>query len=184
MTVTEIVDAIWAYYSRTVDGLAPVAPDGSYKDDVRYAVWTYPTRTVTGGVSLTAKGIYTGAPTLGKPAISQTHALTARGIYTGAPTLGKPALTQSYVFIALGLETTPILGKPAISQFHVLTARGIYTTPTLGRPALLGYAAFGQSLIAGAWTVNNECKVCVNGAWQNCTLIQVVKNHTWYDVIA
>ena len=60
-----------------------------------------------------AIGIKTGAPTLGKPAIAQTHALAAIGVKTGVPTLG----------------------KPVIRQIHILTARGVAAgAPTLGRP--------------------------------------------------
>lgn len=48
-TVAEIVDAIWAYPTRTLDGNVPVTSDGTRIDDIRYAIWTYPTRTVGGG---------------------------------------------------------------------------------------------------------------------------------------
>lgn len=48
-TTDQIADAVWTHATRTIDGLAPAASDGSALDNIAYAVWTYGTRTVEGG---------------------------------------------------------------------------------------------------------------------------------------
>lgn len=44
-TVEEIVDAVWAYSTRELDGFSPQPSDGSILDDIAYEVWVYNTRT-------------------------------------------------------------------------------------------------------------------------------------------
>ncbi len=95
-SLSEYVDAIWAYSSRTVDAGTPAASDGTYLDDVGYAVWTYPSRTDDGGVStnLIAVPLASGT-TVGTPELGQTHALTAQGLRSGS-SVGTPAIGQTH----------------------------------------------------------------------------------------
>jgi hypothetical protein len=44
--LTALVDAVWAYSSRTLDEETPAASNGSYLDDIGYATWTYTERSV------------------------------------------------------------------------------------------------------------------------------------------
>jgi len=48
-TPVEIADGVWTHPTRTVDGSAPAASDGTVLDNIAYAIWTYSTRTVSGG---------------------------------------------------------------------------------------------------------------------------------------
>ena len=51
--LTDIADEVWEYSTRTTDGNAAGASDGTRLDDIAYAVWTYSTRTVdSSGVEL------------------------------------------------------------------------------------------------------------------------------------
>ncbi len=134
MTVDEIVDAIWAYPSRTVDAGIPAASDGSYLDSVGYAVWTYPTRTVSGGVSLVALG-QIAEPTTGRPEIGQVHTLSALG-QVSEPTTGSPAISQTHTLSASGQTAEPTTGQPAVGQTHTLTALGQSALPVTGKPVL------------------------------------------------
>lgn len=107
-------------------------------------------------VALTATGIATGAPTVGTPAIGQTHALTATGIATGAPTVGAPAIGQKHALTATGITASPVVGTPAIGQKHALTATGITVSPVIGTPAIGQVHALSATGIAtGAPTVGN-----------------------------
>lgn len=67
-TPAEIADGVWTYSTRTVDGLAPSASDGSVLDNIAYAVWTYGTRTVEGGTGAT----FVVAESMPTPAQSST----------------------------------------------------------------------------------------------------------------
>jgi hypothetical protein len=113
--------------------------------------------------ALTANDIATGAPTVGAPAIGQTHAfdganvatgaptvgapaigtegtdaLTANDIATGAPTVGTPAIGQTHVLDGASMATgAPSVGTPAIGQTHVLDGANVATgAPTVGAPAI------------------------------------------------
>jgi hypothetical protein len=130
MTVDEIVDAIWAHPSRTVDALTPSASNGSYIDSVAYAVWTYPTRTVSGGVSLVALG-QIAEPTTGKPAVGQTHTLTALG-QVSEPTTGQPQIGQTHTLTARGQSALPVTGKPVLSVPVKEVSRTVYGTGGMG----------------------------------------------------
>jgi hypothetical protein len=44
--LTALVDAVWAYSSRTLDTATTAASNGSYLDDIGYATWTYTDRSV------------------------------------------------------------------------------------------------------------------------------------------
>lgn len=50
-TAAEIADGVWTHATRTTDGLAPAASDGTILDDIAYAVWTETVRTLDGGPS-------------------------------------------------------------------------------------------------------------------------------------
>lgn len=88
--------------------------------------------------ALTATGIATGAPSVGTPAVSQTHILTATGIATAAPSVGTPAVAQEHALTATGIATgAPSVGSPTIAQIHALLASGIATgAPSVGAPVL------------------------------------------------
>jgi len=153
-SLSEYVDAIWAYSSRTVDAGTPAASDGTYLDDVGYAVWTYPSRTDDGGVStnLIAVPLASGT-TVGTPAIGQTHVLTAQGLRSGS-SVGTPAIGQTHVLTAQGLRSGSSVGTPELVCLSptVLEAAPLRSGSTVGSPALSSYRVikelftFGSSL--------------------------------------
>lgn len=105
-------------------------------------------KAASSGVSLTATGIATGAPSVGSPAITQKHALTATGVATGAPPVGAPTLHQVHDLDADGVATdAPSVGEPDLAQTFALSADGIATdAPSTGEPDLAqvhGLAAEG-----------------------------------------
>ena len=71
-TPEDYADGVWTFPTRTVDGLAPAASDGSYIDDVAYAVWTYTTRTASGGVATFQINVAQTMPVASQSATLQT----------------------------------------------------------------------------------------------------------------
>lgn len=102
--------------------------------------------------ALSATGISSDNPTVGTPALGQTHALVATDIATTAPSVGAPALGQTHVLVATGIATTaPSVDSPALGQVHALSATGIATTaPTVGAPVLGQAHAFSSAELATA----------------------------------
>jgi hypothetical protein len=108
--------------------------------------------------TLTATGVDAGTPTVGSPALGQEHTLAATGVASGTPTVGQPALTQSHTLVATGIDAgTPTVGSPAVGQDHTLTADDVSSgTPTVGSPVLTSNA--GQTLYGwaeGCWAAGS-----------------------------
>lgn len=102
------------------------------------------------GDALVADNLATGAPTVGTPAIAQSHSLVASNLATGAPTVGSPLIGQIHALAATGVSAgPPTVGSPAVGQNHVLTATGIATgAPTVGSPELTDVDATPHDLLA------------------------------------
>ena len=108
------------------------------------------------GYDLTAANIVTGTPTLGTPAIGQTHVLTSADIATGAPAVAAPTLAQIHPFTATDIATgAPTVAAPTLAQAHALAAAGITTvTPTLDAPTIAQvHALAAVAITTGAPTL-------------------------------
>jgi hypothetical protein len=153
---TQRITATDATYSSGSPGLAHymASTGGTYAamDD-----WTATDLVAAGGAeqNLTATGIATGAPTVGTPALGQTHVLTATGI-TASPTVGAPALGQTHALTATGIATgAPSVGTPALGLIVALSATGTATgAPTVGAPAIgQTHVLTASSVATGAGSV-------------------------------
>jgi hypothetical protein len=136
--------------------LAPPAPDELTADNLDAGTPTLGTPALAQSHTLTASALTTGTPSLGAPALAQTHVLVAAALDAGAPTLGTPALSEGEepdALIADGLDAgVPTLGTPALAQTHILAASVLDAgTPSLGIPSLAQtHTLVAAGLTAGA----------------------------------
>ena len=87
---------------------------------------------------LIAVNVTAGAPTVGSPAIGQTHDITATGVTAGTSTVGAPTIGQVHDLTATGVTAgVPSAGTPTFREVHGLDANGVTAgAPTVGTPTL------------------------------------------------
>ncbi len=105
--------------------------------------------------ALSATGVACGMPTVGSPILGQVHALSAASVSAGTPTVGAPTLTEAAGqddLTATGVSAgVPSVGSPAIGQRHALTATGVAAgTPATGTPAIGQQHAVTATCVAAA----------------------------------
>jgi len=162
MTVTEIVDEIWAHSPRTVDGQAPAAPSGGYVDDVAYAVWTYITRIVEGGTNYNIDGVggIASQETFGLLSVVPVVAYNIDGVggIVSAEAFGSPTITT----------TISLVGIPSAEAFGLLTVDSAIQTLTRGILINNQWRAITETsvFIAGTWRPVVETYVLIGGSWR------------------
>jgi len=161
MTVTEIVDQIWAYSPRTTDGQIPAASDGSYIDDVSYAVWTFVTRTVEGGTNYNIDGVggIASQEVFGLLAVVPVAAYNIDGVggIVSVEAFGTPVITP----------TISLVGIPSEETFGLLTVDSTIQTITRG------------ILINNQWQAITETSVFISGTWRPVVEIYVLIGDSW-----
>ncbi len=166
MTVTEVVDAIWANTTRTVDGLAPSASDGSYIDDVGYAVWTYVTRTVEGGSGFQI----TVSETMPVPV--QSVDIQTVSVVTVNELLLAPSQTIVAESFAPAFEITVNESMPAPSQVVTCeTQGGVVPVPTGGG------IAFYPPVFPYKTRVTESAPAPTQKARVKCTKVEIPVRH-------
>ena len=118
-TPSDYADGVWTFPTRTVDGLAPAASDGSYIDDVAYAVWTYTTRTASGGVATFQINV---AQTM--PVAVQSSTLQTGMPVSVAQTMPTPAQVITAEATGEVFQITVNQATPTPSQASIVEAQG------------------------------------------------------------
>jgi hypothetical protein len=129
--IDDVAAAVWAYSTRTVDGQAAPASDGSALDNIRYAIWTYSTRTVTGGGGIVGAGGIASAEALGTPAVQAR--LVASGI-ASSEAFGSPGVLARIG--PAGIPSEESFGLPTVTvvSMGIVGAGGIASAEAVGRP--------------------------------------------------
>lgn len=148
-TPAQIADAVWTHATRTVDGLAPAASNGTPVDNIAYAIWTYTTRTASGGVATYQINVAQTMPAPSQEATAQTVMPVTVAQIVPAPAQNITAQTVMPFTVA---QIVPAPVQTITAQFGAGFEINVnQTMPTPAQSATAAKKPLGAGGPRGAW---------------------------------